>query len=169
MNTLYLGDSYDLVKRFFCQELRVLGYHVSADPMFSGAWNEEQAQFFRLIGADAASNAVSAAARTALFLDPDTGVNFKGGSQHVSFDRLALEASRYDLAFSFDQSFSRQASALEGMRGKLAALKERGCHGLYYDSHARFLFASRREDALAELRTHLVALGLPTKRLATGT
>jgi hypothetical protein len=170
MNARYLGDSYDLVKRFFCQELRALGYHVTADPMFTGAWDEERLQFFRLIGVDPAGNAAVRAGRTALFLDPDTGVNHKGGKQHVSFDRLALEATRYTVVFSFDQSFSRQASPLELMRGKLSALKKRGCHALYYDSHARFLFAASREETLVELERHLVALGLPTSRLlGTGT
>jgi len=42
VNTKYLGDSYDLVKRFFCRELKNLGYQVVADPMFTGSWTDEE-------------------------------------------------------------------------------------------------------------------------------
>ncbi|MGA2220985.1 MAG: hypothetical protein ABSH21_04250 [Verrucomicrobiia bacterium] len=98
-------------------------------------------------------------------LGPDTGINEKGGKQHVSFGRIALEASRYALVFSFDQSFSRKAKPLEIMRSKLAALQDRGCHAMYYNSHARFLFVTTRKPPLHELRAHLISLGLPQERL----
>ena len=51
MNPDFLGDSYDLVKRFFCHELTALGYVVVIDPMFTGTWNEREQDFYRLIGA----------------------------------------------------------------------------------------------------------------------
>lgn len=168
MNLSFLGDSYDLVKRFFCFELSALGYKVVVDPMFTGMWKGREREFFGLIGVAMDATVPPNAIRTALFVDPDTGVKHKSSTQHVSFDRLAQEASSHALVFSFDQSFSRRAKPIEVMKGKLSALKDRGCHAMYYDSHARFLFVSKHEKPLRELRTHLVSLGLPTKRLFRG-
>jgi len=167
MKPSFFGDSYDLVKRFFCVELVTIGYEVVVDPMFTGEWRELEHQFFRLVGARPLDeDSRGKASRRALFLDPDTGVNNRGGARHVSIERLAREASENELVFSFDQSFPRQFNPAESMASKLAALNERGCHGMYYDSHARFLFVSREAHALTELHEHLVLLGLPAARLA---
>lgn len=164
MNRKFLGDSYDLVKRFFCLELSVLGYQVVADPMFTGPWNDRQKiHFFRLIGVAPTASADSMP--MALFLDPDTGIRERSSRQHVAFKRIAEEAARYALVFSFDQSFSYQEEAADGIQRKLAALKALGCESMYYDSHARFVFASCAPARIAELRKHLMALGLPPSRL----
>lgn len=168
MNPAYFGDSYDIVKRFFCQELSSLGYVVAIDPMLTGDWGGTERDFYRLVGVEPLAEHRSHSSRRALFLDPDTGINVKAGTQHLSFDRLAHEAAKFDLAFSFDQSFSRGAKALTTMREKIAALQDRGCQAMYYDSHARFLFATTKRHRLYELRDHLVALGLPASRLYEG-
>ena len=169
MNPDFLGDSYDLVKRFFCRELVALRYEVVVDPMFTGAWGDKATQFYRLIGVAPEAVGAAATARAALFLDPDTGVNSNGGEQHVSFDRIVSEATTHDLVFSFDQSFSRQAKPRDVMQAKLAAVSSRGGRAMYYDSHARFLFVSLKEHPLQELREHLVSLGLPAERLLEST
>jgi hypothetical protein len=39
MRPEFLGDSYDIVKRFFCETLRSLGYTVYIDPRFTGDWS----------------------------------------------------------------------------------------------------------------------------------
>ena len=49
MNPSFIGDSYDLVKRFFCFELRALGYKVVVDPMFTGEWKGRECDFFSLL------------------------------------------------------------------------------------------------------------------------
>ncbi len=168
MNPDFLGDSYDLVKRFFCHELTALGYVVDTDPMFTGTWNErEQEDFYRLIGAVRRELSLHVPDQSALFLDPDTGINTKGGRQHVSFDGLAQAASAFAIVFAFDQSFSRQTQAVQVqvMKRKLAELEGRDCHAMYYNSHARFLFASKQKRCLRELRVHLLSLGLPPERL----
>jgi len=164
MDPLFFGDSYDIVKRFFCGELAALGYEVVADPMFTGDWGESQRHFFNFIKSKPLAEA-SQPSRRALFLDPNTGVNGKGSMRHVSIDRLAREAAGYEIVFSFDQSFSRQFKPGEVMASKLSALQEHGCHGMYYDSHARFIFLSRTARSLGEVHAHLVSLGLPAKRL----
>ena len=165
MNLNFLGDSYDLVKRFFCHELRTLGYVVVTDPMFTGTWNDREQDFYRLIGAIRRESTLHVSDQSALFLDPDTGINTKGGRQHVSFDRLAQEASAFAIVFAFDQSFSRQTELFQVMKSKLAELERLGCHAMYYNSHARFLFASKQKRCLRELRAHLLSLGLPPERL----
>ena len=166
MNPDFFGDSFDLVKRFFCQELVKLGYTVSVDPMFTGDWKGREQDFFRLICAQPELS-TNESRHTALFIDPDTGVRKNSGRQHVSFDRLLKEASSNALVFSFDQSFSRQAKPadLVMLRSKLAAIEAQGCYGMYYNSHARFLFVSSQQVRLYELRDHLVSLGLPSERL----
>ena len=165
MNPAYLGDSYDLVKRFFCRELSLLGYSVTVDPMLTGTWNANERDFYRLIGAEPANREKPILKPAALFLDPDTGVNPKGGKQHASFERLARECANYSLVFAFDQSFSRQAKAKDVMLEKLSALQARGCHGMYYDSHARFVFVTKERSVLHELHLQLRSLGLPESRL----
>jgi len=48
MNRKWLGDSFDIVKRFFLENLRTLGYHVVVDPMFTGEWKPcEKEEYFR--------------------------------------------------------------------------------------------------------------------------
>jgi hypothetical protein len=165
MNRYFFGDSYDLVKRFFCRELKSLGYVVAIDPMFTGAWGGDKRKFFRLVGVKPEAKARGISPGGVLFLDPDTGVHERGGERHVSLRRVAEEASKYEVVFSFDQSFSYGGNARAAMLKKFAILKSLGCHAMYYDSHARFLFASRGRTPLRALRAHLVSLGLPADRL----
>lgn len=165
MNPAYFGDSYDLVKRFFCAELSALGYSITVNPMFTETWNSTEREFYRLIGVENIAPQSQRSARTVLFIDPDTGVHRKASKQHVSLHQLAEEALRYSLVFSFDQSFSRQSKPAAAMREKLAFMRALGCHAMYYDSHARFLFVAAQEIALRELQAQLMSLGMPASRL----
>ena len=165
MNPLYVGDSYDLVKRFFGQELGKLGYEVAVDPRFTGEWSGQEASFFRLIGAKHVKDLVTPNARRALLMDPDTGINEAGGTKHVSFDQIRKAADEYEMVFVFDQSFSRQHDSAEVIVKKLAGLTRTGLQAMYYNSHARFAFASKDESAIKKLHRHLVSTGLPESRL----
>lgn len=167
MNPAFFGDSYDIVKRFFCGEVSALGYFVVVEPMLTGDWNGGEAVFLRFIGASPSHDKAPEKGRTALFFDPDTGVHRRASMRHVAIARLAEETARYDLVFSFDQSFARQAVRGSGMRDKLVQLSTMGISAMYYDSHARFLFVSRVKTTLAELRNHLVQLGMPPTRFVT--
>ena len=135
--------------------------------MLTGEWAESETEFYRLIGVTTGAREGPPAARTALFIDPDTGVHKSHSQKHVSFERLVLEASNHDLVFSFDQSFSRQARVETVMREKVTVLQNLGCYAMYYNSHARFLFAALKWEPLSELRGHLISLGLPASRLLT--
>jgi hypothetical protein len=163
----YFGDSYDLVKRFFCRELSSLGYTVSVEAMFTGEWSGAETQFFKLIGAAPLAANLAPKDRTAVFVDPDTGVHGKVSLHHVSLSRLVELSAHHPLVFAFDQSFSRQAKFPESLHAKLAKLEELGAHGMYYNSHARFLFVARVLGTLERLKAHLVGLGLPSSRLPT--
>jgi hypothetical protein len=164
MNQKFLGDSYDLVKRFFCIALATLGYEVVIDPMFTGEWIGKEETLYRLIGARPLGDSPNSRL-TALFIDPDTGVRKMAGKRHVSFDRMVAELQNHALVFVFDQSFSYQAKPEVVMREKLVAIRNRGCHGFYYDSHARFLFVSRGTENLNMLVRRLCELGIPDSRL----
>ena len=123
--------------------------------------------FHRLLGLKSTRPPEDRTMKRCLFLDPDTGLNERGGKQHASLERIAREAQEHDLVFAFDQSFSRQASPQEVMRKKMKLLAQHAVHSLYYDSHARFLFASRHEVPLQELLSHLIQVGMPRTRFVS--
>jgi len=145
--------------------LRSLGYTVYIDPLFTGDWAGQETTFYRFLGVEPLTVATPASAQTALFLDPDTGVNEKGRSSHVSYGRLVVEAKTYSVVFAFDQAFSRAGEAGPKLQAKLNKLSELGCAALYYASHAHFLFVSRERERLHQLRGELLARGLPASRL----
>jgi hypothetical protein len=165
MNPAHFGDSYDLVKRFFCIELASIGYEVVIDPLFTGDWHGAEDSFYRLVNAVPIIRDQSRENPRALFLDPDTGVNKNGGKKHVPFSRIIDEAKNFEIVFSYDQSFSRSGNSATIMRKKVAEINALGCYAMYYDSHACFLFASVVEKPVCELHTHLLTLGLPENRL----
>ena len=164
MNLQFLGDSYDLVKRFFVGALRELGYEVVADPMFTDVW-ATPATYYQLIGALDRQVGSNLAIKAALLLDPDTGIREKPSKQHVSFQRIADATRRYRLVCSFDQSFARGKDVSQAIQTKLKIFHDLGLVAMYYDSHARFLFASREQPLVDELRQHLRGVGIPTSRL----
>jgi hypothetical protein len=164
VNPRYLGDSYDIVKRFFCEALRGLGYTVFIDPTFTSLLNEKEGSFYSFLGVKPLGERSTDGPLTALFLDPDTGVGSRDGARHVSLSRIGRELQHYAIVFAFDQAFSRQSKPKDVMALKLSALRELGCSGFFYDSHARFLFASGDPIRLASLRRRLFDLGLPGSR-----
>lgn len=165
MRPEFLGDTFDIAKRFFCEALRSLGFTVYVDPLFTGDWSGQEKTYYQFLGVEPYTDGRAPRGMTALFLDPDTGVNERGSHSHVSYDRLAVEAKNHSLVFSFDQAFSRAGEAGPKLQVKLNAMAERGCAALYYASHAHFLFVSRKHVHLRRLRTHLLSLGLPESRL----
>jgi hypothetical protein len=164
MHPAYLGDSYDIVKRFFCEALCRLGYTVYIDPMFTGEWSGQETAFYRFLGVEQLTSASAVSSSTALFLDPDTGVNRKGSRSHVSYERIVGEAQKHKIVFAFDQGFSRGMAPEPQIREKIEAIAALGCSAIYYNSHARFLFVSRAVSDLHTLRDELVSRGLPGSR-----
>ena len=164
MNPKWFGDSFDIVKRFFIGNIREMGYQVFVDPMLTGEWNGLENKFYDFLGAAPLKSLATSSGRTALLLDPDTGIAPKPTKQHVTVRMIVNYLQEHEIVFSFDQSFSRGGDALEQMGKKLSLLKKEGAAGFYYDSHARFLFSAKSPEVLANLERHLVAAGLPEKR-----
>jgi hypothetical protein len=166
MNSQYFGDSFDIVKRFFIGNIREMGYQVFVDPMFTDEWNElGKNKFYDFIGAVPLKGLTTYSGKTAIFLDPDTGIGRNPTKQHATIGKIVDYLQQgHAIAFSFDQSFSRGGDAIEQMDKKLSLLKKEGAAGFYYDSHACFLFSSKSPEVLENLKLHLVAAGLPEKR-----
>jgi hypothetical protein len=163
MNPQWFGDSFDIVKRFFVENLNEIGYHVVVDPMLTGEWNGVEHDFYKFLKAYPLTDKFIG--KTALLLDPDTGIGKKKTHQHVTINCIVEQLSKHELVFSFDQSFSRGGSAIEKMQEKLSLLSETGNCGFYYDSHARFLFAAKSIESLNQLEQKLLHSGLPSSRL----
>ncbi|MFZ5875664.1 MAG: hypothetical protein ACOYXU_04550 [Nitrospirota bacterium] len=164
MNRDWFGDSYDIVKRFFVGALRSLGYTVHVDPMPTGDWESTESAFLEFLGARHIREAQSAD-KSALFLDPDTGIAARQSRRHTSIPSIASHLERHAIVFVFDQSFSRSADSLPQLQAKLRELHELGAQGFYYNSHARFLFSSLSAERLRALHEALLKAGLPAHRL----
>jgi len=163
MNPQWFGDSFDIVKRFFVENLNAIGYHVVVDPMFTGEWNGLENDFYQFLKAYPLTEKSSS--KSALLLDPDTGIGRKKSKHHVTIKCIADQLLHHDVVFSFDQSFPRGKNAKYKIKEKLRLLQETGNHGFYYDSHARFLFAAKSIEILREVEQQLLASGLPADRL----
>ena len=169
MNYQWFGDSFDIVKRFFIGNIREMGYQVFVDPMFTDEWNGLENKFYDFLGAAPLplESLATSSGKTALLLDPDTGIGLNPTKQHVTVRMIVKYLQEHEIVFSFDKSFSHSSDALklEKIREKLSLLKKEGAAGFYYNSHACFLFSAKLPEVLANLKRHLVTAGLPEKRL----
>ena len=163
MNSQWFGDSFDIVKRFFVENLNAIGYRVVVDPMLTGEWNGVEHDFYKLLKAYPLNE--KSISKSALLLDPDTGIGRKRSKQHVTIKCIADQLLNHDVVFSFDQSFPRGRNARDKIIEKLKLLQETGNHGFYYDSHARFLFAAKSIKVLGEVEKQLLKSRLPASRL----
>lgn len=168
MKSEYLGDSYDVVKRFFIHELQKLGYLVQMDEEFIATLDlQEKKAFRKMIGL---GNKSSADKRlpNALFVDPDTGIREKKGKSHATFKNLEAAAAKNDLVFAFDQSFPRLKTEEKKSSVQDKMQRFENCHAMYYSSHACFVFVCRHKQPLRQLRSHLISIGMPESRLLLG-
>ena len=164
MNGDWFGDSYDIVKRFFIEALRSLGYAVYVDPMPTGDWSSVEPKFLEFLGAQHVRDALPSR-ESALLLDPDTGIAGLPSRKHTSIATMVSHLQRHTIVFAFDQSFSRSGKPLPQLQEKLRQVQRLGAHGFYYESHARFLFMSSSSPKLDALRDALLRAGLPAHRL----
>lgn len=167
MKYKFFGDSYDIAKRFFVSNVSEIGYHVFVDPMFTDEWNDLENKFYKLIGALPLDSQIINNNKTALFLDPDTGVNTnsKTTKKHISIREISKHLEEHEIVFLFDQSFSRNNDFTAQMYKKLDSLKSMGAIGFYYRSHACFLFCAKSYEVLNNLKKQLIRVGLPEERL----
>jgi hypothetical protein len=167
MNPEWFGDSYDIVKKFFIHTLQGMDYEVYIDPMFTGDWDGKKEDFIKFIGDKLHNDSGKPVVKSALFVDPDTGIKEKVSPKHITFKAIRQRLERYEIVFSFDQSFSRSISSEERMQEKLSILKKLDVNGLYYNSHTKFLFASKKVTVIDAIREELLKKGLPNTRIIT--
>lgn len=164
MNPMYLGDSYDIVKRFFCEVARSLGYTVYIDPMYTGNWTRSQSSsFLSFVGARPLESAVPTPL-AALFIDPDIGIRDRPSPKHITFETIVARCGQFPLVLVFDQSFSRGPSVRDRLVRKLSSLRALGVRGVYFDSHARFLICGSKPAPVMRFQKALLDTGLPATR-----
>ena len=168
----YLGDSYDIVKRFWAERLSPIA-PLFAHPRFVPI--EIRPVYERLTGMRVLQEEVAPTRPFGLFLDPHTGISLpdarrqRSASSHTTpafiVEILADWEPRYLICFDQAHDRLRGLTRIEQRRNKSAALHEQGISSFYYVSHAAFLFASIEQATLAEIRRCLLESGLPAERL----
>jgi hypothetical protein len=171
MKAKYLGDSYDLVKRFWAEKLAGIA-PIYAHPRFIP---EDLRAAFRSVTTIPILPTEIGKGRFGLFLDPCTGIplpNARGQrvtQSHAPLSFISDEIKTLCPAFliCFDQSHHRRKggpSMMEQRQQKLNSLAKSGISSFYYVSHATFLFASKESKVLEGIRCHLVKCGIPSCR-----
>jgi hypothetical protein len=170
MQKKYLGDSYDLMKRFWCKALCPIA-PLYAHPRFVP--NEIRIQYTSVTTIPIFET--TSAKAFGLLLDPHTGIPLpseaveKVTASHAPLSFLVQNirtlASKYTICF--DQSFHRkhQLTKEDQRAKKREFLRERGIVSFYYVSHAPFLFAARDTKIIDAIRDRLLTLGIPRSRL----
>jgi hypothetical protein len=165
----YLGDSYDLVKRFWSKSLEPIGL-LYAHPKFvpSAIYAKyTTATSVPILG-------TRPEGRFGILLDPDTGVPLPSPSSrsatrsHASLQfiiDLTMELSP-DYMICFDQSYHREhaLSKEKQKEAKRSFLSDHGIMSFYYVSHAPFLFMASDKHILRSILGRLIALGIPETR-----
>jgi len=169
MEDSYLGDSYDLVKRFWSENLRAIG------PLFASSEFVPEGirdSYSRLTGIPILEGVP--ASTFGLLLDPNTGVPLPGNQivgatrDHASLPYIVKVLNDLGPIYliCFDQSYHRvhELSRKDQRESKMQFLAEQKMVSFYYVSHAPFLFVARSADVLARIRDTLVSRGIPENR-----
>lgn len=170
MHPEYLGDSFDIVKRFWADHLCAVA-PLFAHPKFVPP--EIREQYCRMIGA-ALLPGERPPGPFGLFLDPDTGIPLPTSSSTsvtaahapLSFVVGEFRRLRPTYAICFDQSHDR-GSGLSGQEQrdcKRRALHRELIPSFYYVSHAPFLFMAEDDRVLNCLLDCLTESGVPASR-----
>jgi len=166
MNPEYFGDSYDIVKRFFIGILKDLKYTIHVDPMLQNSDNDFKRDFYKFLRVE---NKPIESARTALFIDPDTGIKIEGKKtfRHIGIDTIIKACGNHKVVFVFDQSFGRVKSKNKEklIQKKLSEFSGKQVHGFYYNSHACFGFFSTDKNELEAVKKNILETSLPVKRI----
>jgi len=169
MRENYLGDSYDLVKRFWCASLKPIA-PLYAHARFAPA--EIRARYTAVMLIPILES--QPRGRFGILLDPHTGIplsdeSFDGATGSLASLPFVVQVNkelRPNYMICFDQSYHRQHGLTrEDQRDlKREFLRERGIESFYYVSHAPFLFVAPKRKILAGIRDRLTSLGIPTCR-----
>jgi hypothetical protein len=159
MRDIYLGDSYDLVKRFWVENLRSVAPRFAHPSFIKEGIRDRYTTLTRIpiLNLD-----VLPSVPFGIFLDPHTGIPLPNESSqgktvsHATLPFMVEMNGKYHPSYMicFDQSYHRRhALSADGQReAKRDFLRERGIASFYYISHASFLF-------MAEKKRHLMQYG----------
>jgi hypothetical protein len=170
MKKQFLGDSYDAVKRLW-QETLAEWAPLLAEPRFIP---EDIRPDFTAI----TRIPILAERRPTIYSilnDPDTGIrlpdreNQREGLRHISLATIAGQVKNAEVrcVVTFDQSHHREAkfSPKDQRNAKVLWLQREGLHAFYYVSHAPFLFAFSERAHMNQVRTLILAAGIPGSRI----
>jgi hypothetical protein len=167
----FFGDSYDLVKRFWAENLSSIA-PIYFDKRFVP---EEIRKDYTQITKLPVFNS-SVAPPFAIFLDPCTGIpspargTRKPTKKHAPllFIIDVFEKFHPKFLIRFDQGFGFNENKESRMKEKMNVLTTNGLCAFYYTSHANFLFVAESAAATNSLRKLLLDLGIPDWRLKSG-
>ena len=170
MKREYLGDTYDVVKRLWCDLLS------EWSPLYAEARfipEEIRSEYTLYTGIQILIRAPTT--YYSILNDPDTGIRLPGfgnqreGRSHIVLPTIIrqLRSPRVKCVITFDMSHYRNIDqcAADQRQTKLRYLEQDNCHGFYYKSHAPFLFAASSRYELRKLRIILTRAGIPDMRL----
>jgi hypothetical protein len=174
MHEQYLGDSFDILKRFWVHLLSPTA-SMLAHPRFIP--RDLQIRFTQLTGAPIFDPNSPPRTAYSLLLDPHTGiplpqaVNQNLRVSHAPIDFIASLFNDSALAFiaCFDQTTKREPgiSLVDQLDRKREQLLTHKISSFYYVSHAPFLFASRSPETLTAIRQSMIDAGIPTETSTT--
>ena len=187
MHEKYLGDSFDIVKRFWREQLAcVAPLYAHSQFLPNRLWDRfTQLTTIPVVNLQPPRKPRKRASKRAepapalppqpfgLFLDPHTGIPLPTESEkkvsisHAPLPFIVQEGTRLKPHYMicFDQSVDRRKKngpkALEQREAKREYLRGRGIASFYYVSHAPFLFLAEDVETLRAIRDRLIALGIP--------
>ncbi len=175
MDERFLGDSYDLVKRFWAESLHPIGELYADGKFIPEKLREKFIQLTTMQFFDRSEKV--RVSRFGLFLDPNTGISMPNASgqqtnlKHASLSYI-VESFKKDsptYLICFDQSHHRDRDLPKADQRKLkrSFLRKNGLDSFYYVSHAPFLFVSGDADTLESIRERLISIGIPACRFET--
>jgi hypothetical protein len=168
---VYLGDSYDIVKRFWAESLHPVA-PLYAHPRFVPAGI--RTRYTALTSIPVLDTDKLPEDPFGLLLDPHTGIPLPAESpteaiaSHAPLPFIVQvnERLRPTYMICFDQSYHRRHGfkRREQLEKKREFLQGAGISSIYYDPHAPFLFMAGKAENLTAVRSCLVSLGVPQER-----
>ena len=177
MKQIYLGDSYDIVKRFWAQSLRSIAPLYAHARFIPRALRQEYTAMTTIPILDLEEGKPDSP--FGILLDPHTGIPLPSESgftqttaAHAPLDliiKVVVESAPQYL-ICFDQSHRRVKNYSRELqrRKKMDYLQERGLSAFYYVSHAPFLFVSKNFDSISVILARMSLIGLPSRRFEVG-
>lgn len=169
MDQQYLGDSYDVVKRFLRQVLDPIAPLYSYDKFVP---DEMQSSYTLVTGIPILAGTPEG--RFGVLLDPDTGVPLPTEGSDAATKRhaplqfiITLEKRLHpEYMICFDQSYHRKHELTRQAQreAKRDFLRAHGLSSFYYVSHAPFVFVAVKPDTLHAIFDRLILVGIPSCR-----